>query len=193
MEKFIAFTGLSASGKSTASKEISQQLSIPYVSIGNIIRSWANKEGFIGISDYFEHYGVKTAFERYRQNLFAQINAYYDNSGVVVDGVYDSQLFSMLCNNVGKNNILLVSMNPNENERLKRFMLFHKMPPTIATMQMLRRDHPKIIAGVEEIISQADIIIKDQTINQVIDLILKEIKAKYDIENMTTIRKTYET
>ncbi len=178
--KIVAITGLSGSGKTTLAERLSSEQNYTPVFVGNIMRSLAEKEGLNSLTAFVNKNGIREAFQKARGPIFDQIMGSYAKSNVVIDGAYDNGLIEMVEKKVGKENVIVVFIEPGFKERLHRYSA-SKTGGEEKLAKFLRRDVIKLYVGAGKIIDKAQIRLNgespDSTFKQLEEKISELIRA----------------
>ena len=163
-------TGLSGSGKTTLARSIQSNNDGNYavISLNGIMKEVAKDEGFDSLTDYFAHYGIEKGFARFRDKLLMEISEKAEHYTTLIDGMYDYELFRMIETKFGRQNMVVVALEPRFPDRIKRFSnkrLSNKGAITeeIMVRYLLRRDAFKLRVGVRAILETADVRIDEPT------------------------------
>lgn len=156
--KIAIFTGLSASGKSTISKVVSDRLGLPRIDIHSIISEEAHRGGYSRARDWILKTGVKESLDRSREILLDQIKHNRNRSGIVIDEVLDPTTLHKIKERFPGDQIEIVYIKTNRHDR-KKFMSKRLGTQNESEAQKERRfiDMMKHAVGIKEIVSQATI------------------------------------
>lgn len=161
MEKqLLLITGLSGSGKTTLTSRLTTIFDCNCLFISDEMRRIARNDGFLRLTDYFNYYGAKEGFNNMRPQLLVTLQKGTFDKPVIVDGVYDKDLFKDIVLRFGRKNIIIASMDIAESERQKRISISRQKGRN-TIHEMIRRDNLKYTAGVIAIMANADIILND--------------------------------
>ncbi len=161
-KKLLLVTGLSGSGKTTLTSQFMSIFDCNFISISNEMRRIARSDGFPKLTDYFNYFGVKNGFGNMRPQLIDILQKRVSGKPVIVDGVYDKDLFKDIVLRFGRKNIIVVSMDIAESERQKR-IFFSRQADRNTIREMIRRDNLKCDAGAIAIMANADITLNDSS------------------------------
>lgn len=155
------FTGLSASGKSTISKEFSKRLGIPRIDLHRIIHVKAEEAGFARGRDWINFVGIETALNETRQHILRAISENRNEKGIVIDEVVDPATLNAIKLECSDDEVRVIYMKTNRHDRTKLMTkrLGVKDCAEIRQAKGERRfiDRQKERAGIREIIGGADI------------------------------------
>lgn len=152
----ILFTGLSASGKSTISKEVSKKLDLPRIDIHAIIHDIALQKGFPRARNWILETGIPRALEETRESLVKETENARNREGVIIDEVLDPETFDLLKHRFAEDEFCTVYIKTNRHDR-KRFMANRLGKKTKEAKREIRFiDGLKERVGTRDIIEAAD-------------------------------------
>ncbi|MDO8538287.1 MAG: AAA family ATPase [archaeon] len=154
--ELIILVGTSGSGKTSLAKNVAQIENAPIISLSDLIREQAAKDGFVSLTAYFKKYGIKEGFAKLRQHSIDLIIDKLKFGKVIVEGMYDAQLFEEVIKIVGRDQIFLVSIAGTRHARVQRVALRSALSKKQAEKKIRKRDKAKWLMGLAEISKQAN-------------------------------------
>lgn len=160
MTKLIITTGLSAAGKSTVSKMISDELSLPLLHTTKIMRKYANSLGYTRLTPFFTDSGYQKAYAIVRPLILKEVKNML--GGGVVDGVHDYRLYKEICDNYGRKNVRVITIEAARKCRVRRHAERRGLGIKEADEGVTSRDKIAIAGGTKKIIDDSDFKIKNE-------------------------------
>lgn len=161
--RLILFVGTSASGKTTIARSVAREEEATLILVSSIIRERAKEEGYTSLRAFFKKYGIKGAFEKAREKILNQIIDRLKKNKVVVEGVYDHELFQEMVKRVGRKNMTIVNVAGNRSARKHRIGFRTNIGRSEATKKLKERDAIKWGGGLLDVLRNADFIVRGNT------------------------------
>lgn len=155
--KIFLFTGLSASGKSTISKKVSNDLELPRIDLHSIIHDIATQGGYERARNWIMAIGTENALHEARKKLALEMDFARNSRGIIVDEILDVETLSFLKNRFSEDEFCSIYIRANRHDRTQ-FMLkrLDKANKKEALKEIRFIDSMKNRAGIKEIVSNAD-------------------------------------
>lgn len=157
--KVIIFTGLSASGKSSISRKVSQTLNIPRIDLHSILHKKAENGGFSRAREWVSSTGIPAALEETKASLVEQLDQLRNERGLIIDEILDLNTLDYLCDRFPEDSFTIVYIRTNRHDR-KRFMAkrlgMYKDDKSILA-EMIFMDRLKERLGIRDVISRASL------------------------------------
>lgn len=190
--KILLFVGPSGSGKSTIATSLAEENGFEVLRERAIVRKLANERGFTRSREWLASEDIKGFLEAALAETEVQIsnivNGYklrplgLDKLAVIVDGVYDAHVVSMVKNFYGSENTKTVMVDAPAETRIARSARRINGSMDEAKKEMNFLDRFKFEAGAYEIYRNADFTIENTgTINEAKNEIRKHV-LKNNIE-----------
>jgi dephospho-CoA kinase len=161
MTRLIITTGLSAAGKSTVSKMVADELSLPLVHTTKIMRKYAGSLGYTRLTPFFTDSGYRKAYAIVRPLILKEVKKRAE-VGAVVDGVHDYRLYKEICDKYGRENIRVVTIGAARKYRVRRHAERRGLRIKEADEGVTSRDKIAIAGGTKKIIDDSDFKIKNE-------------------------------
>ncbi len=159
MTRIIAFTGVSATGKTTIAIQLAREFGYAYLGTGQMFEEFAIQHGYANARALFKKEGRRKPFEIARQFFWQRIHA-AAGKGLVFDGLYDPMIMEKMVRSFGRENISVINLTAAKAMRkyfAKKRALFSGKKTRKETR---KREANKWAAGMREVISHADFSIK---------------------------------
>lgn len=188
--KVFLFTGLSASGKSTIAKTVSQMLDIPRVDLHSIMRIKAQEAGFMRTRDWVLSKGVDQILEQVKTLTEEQIIQLRNDRGLIVDEVLDLNTLNYLVARFREDEFRIVYIRTNRHDRnrfmAKRLGEGRSKKEVLAETRFL--DKLKERVGIRDIIERADFRFQNYgRLDDIVSSITETLKEELRVE--ITIRR----
>lgn len=156
MREVLLFTGWSASGKSTLAKEVNQNLGYFYIKERDILHDLAIASGFRRTREWLAAKGTQNVFQAATKETVRQISD-LGSANCLIDGSYDRCLPHILRANLSYTRVTIISVIASLEERERRMMGRLGVSLEEARKEKNLIDGFKRDAGIEDLISHADI------------------------------------
>ncbi len=175
--KIIILTGLSGVGKSTISRSISEELSMPAVHASAIIRRYAESQGYRRLSHFFKGVGVQNAYIKVRPLILAEIVKHAEKGNVLVEGLYDIGLYRELQKRFGQKSITVINLTANRSFRRHQHALRKGLPYGKGRADVRKRDAVKWAGGLQQMLKESQIKVRNtKSIPVVIRKVITQIR-----------------
>lgn len=158
----ILFTGLSSSGKSQLAGRLAESLQIPVLGERETLHSLAVSSGFARSRHWLSAVGFQRVLD---ESLVATLNA-IDNQrtplGLILDGSYDRRLPDAIRRRFPEENVVIVAVEITQQTREERNRERMQIDARTARQELDMLDQLKYQAGMQEIIGQAHIVVKNE-------------------------------
>ncbi len=159
MNQLIIISGLSGTEKSTLAKAISKQENAEIIALGDFLREVAKQEG-LELRAYFKKYGWAKGFELARAPVIKKIESALEKGNVILEGLYDNQVYQELIKRHDRKNIFVIGMAASRHAIKRRMQIRHKMTVDKIVPKIRTRDRIKKLAGLQTIQRDANLIIR---------------------------------
>lgn len=159
----LLFAGYSASGKSTLAEGINKILGYKLLDERAIIHDLAVKKGYSRSRHWLESEGLNCLVEAARSETIQNIRESQDCKGVIIDGAYDREIPEVINSVFPEARLTIINIIAERDVRKNRMELRLGSLADQALFELEGIDCFKREAGVEEIMSRADITIDNST------------------------------
>lgn len=172
------FTGPSGVGKSTIARHLRESFKIPVIRERKIIHRLAKSHRFNRGREWLEAVGMEPILDEVLRETVREIKETRAR-GVILDGSYDRRLPGVLEEEVEASKVLIISILADEAKREARISERLGIDINEARREMNWIDFWKKEAGMEEIMTRADIIIGN---NGPLDEVVRELQPRLEFE-----------
>jgi len=158
MGKIIVITGTSASGKSSLAKKVSSGYGFPVVGVSAFCEEIAKQRGFSDLDSFESEVGLRKSYFALIPNLLEHIKMLNSsNGGVVVEGVYNPELYSKI-KDIARGQSFLFLLGAARSTRKNRLRLREGLDSASAKRGLHVRRVNKKMKGLNAMLTHPDAI-----------------------------------
>lgn len=173
------FSGPSCTGKSTLAQDLGKKFQLPVLGEREILHTLASSHGFSRTRYWLAEDGINKVLDEALEETIRRIKTEKNELGVILDGSYDCRLPKTLAENFKGEKIFIISVIAEEKTRKERMTKRMNTNLEEALNEMHFIDRFKYLAGMGEIIKEANLVIKNE---QPIGETLREIQPILESE-----------
>jgi len=155
----LLFTGYSATGKSTLAKKLSEHLGYEFISVRPLLHKIAEDKGYSRIRQWLAEEGAENLVQATKTELVRTITERQKLPGAIIDDAFDRGLESIIKSAFPTDTVLVVALTLDENTREIRMSNRIGRSVDEAREELRLFDGFKMEAGIDEVISSADLTI----------------------------------
>lgn len=175
----ILFTGLSASGKTTLSRELAAKYNIVRIDAHQTIHDIAIDAGYERGRDWVKAVGSEEVYRACTESLIKQLNYHKEQSVLFIDEIVDKKMLNVIQTTLPMAEIVTIYIKADPKARLEfmgKRIDEHNQSKIMAEIDFI--DGLKMEAGLREIIESADAIILNRgTVEELMDKTEEKLQA----------------
>jgi dephospho-CoA kinase len=175
--KIMLLAGHSATGKTSAAREIARKFDCELILERAIIDKVVNKRGYVRARNCIKKFGFEPLLEETRAETLKAIKESKKN--IILDGVYDGGLLDYLKKNLDDTELLVVGVASNRTMRRHRMMKRTGWPKELAIKELKFIDKIKEKMGAHEVIKTANVKVRNNELFNDFISVLEAIAKRF--------------
>lgn len=172
-------TGPSCTGKSTLAQDLGKKFQLPVLGERKILHTLASSHSFSRTRYWLAKDGINKVLDEALEETIRRIKTEKNELGVILDGSYDCRLPKTLAENFKGEKIFIISVIAEEKTREERMTKRINTNLEEALNEMHFIDRFKYLAGMNEIMEKANLVIKN---DRPLEETVREIKPILESE-----------